>query len=210
MICTASCRVPLDVYSQKNAKAPLSDVYDNKSALEQMHCALLIQAMRHHGLGKLLDRPDSGFRKMLAGIVLATDMSVHYQFIRDFQSLVDGREYSLERRRLLLCQAIIKCADISNPVRILSSVSYIILTQVQSRPPGVSHYWANALMAEWTYQASLEKRWSLPPSVTPSECPLDQVRGQIFFIGSYAKPLMDLVAQAVPGISRFVTAHLLA
>ncbi|KAG2341633.1 HD-domain/PDEase-like protein [Suillus weaverae] len=171
----------------KNAKAPLSDVYDNKSALEQMHCALLIQAMRHHGLGKLLERPDSGFRKMLAGIVLATDMSVHYQFIRDFQSLVDGREYSLDRRQLLLCQAIIKCADISNP----------------SRPPGVSHYWANALMAEWTYQASLEKRWSLPPSVTPSECPLDQVRGQIFFIGSYAKPLMDLVAQAVPEMETF-------
>lgn len=171
----------------KNAKAPLSDVYDNKSALEQMHCALLIQAMRHHGLGKLLDRPDSGFRKILAGIVLATDMSVHYQFIRDFQSLVDGREYHLDRRRLLLCQAIIKCADISNP----------------SRPPGVSHYWANALMAEWTYQASLEKRWSLPPSVTPSECPLDQVRGQIFFIGSYAKPLMDLVAQAVPEMEIF-------
>lgn len=171
----------------KNAKAPLSDVYDNKSALEQMHCALLIQGMRHHGLGKLLDRPDSGFRKMLAGIVLATDMSVHYQFIRDFQSLVDGREYSLDRRQLLLCQAIIKCADISNP----------------SRPPGVSHYWANALMAEWTYQASLEKRWSLPPSVTPSECPLDQVRGQIFFIGSYAKPLMDLVAQAVPEMEIF-------
>lgn len=171
----------------KNAKAPLSDVYDNKSALEQMHCALLIQAMRHHGFGKLLDRPDSGFRKVLAGIVLATDMGVHYQFIRDFQSLVDGREYSLDRRRLLLCQAIIKCADISNP----------------SRPPGVSHYWANALMSEWTYQASLEKRWSLPPSVTPSECPLDQVRGQIFFIGSYAKPLMDLVAQAVPEMEVF-------
>ncbi|KAG1862710.1 hypothetical protein DFJ58DRAFT_700232 [Suillus subalutaceus] len=171
----------------KNAKAPLSDVYDNKSALEQMHCALLIQAMRHHGLGKLLDRPDSGFRKMLAGIVLATDMSVHYQFMRDFQSLVDGKEYSLDRRQLLLCQAIIKCADISNP----------------SRPPGVSHYWADALMAEWTYQASLEKRWSLPPSVTPSESPLDQVRGQIFFIGSYAKPLMDLVAQAVPEMEIF-------
>lgn len=65
-------------------------------------------------------------------------------------------------------------------------------------------------MAEWTYQASLEKRWSLPPSVTPSECALDQVRGQIFFIGSYAKPLMDLVAQAVPGILRFAAALLCA
>ncbi|KAG1753517.1 uncharacterized protein EDB91DRAFT_401488 [Suillus paluster] len=171
----------------KNAKAPLSDVYDNKSALEQMHCALLIQTMRHHGLGKLLDRPGSGFRKVLAGIVLATDMNVHFDFIRDFQSLVGGREYSLHRRRLLLCQAIIKCADISNP----------------SRPSGVSHYWASALMLEWAAQASLEKHCQLPPSVTPSECPLDQVRGQIFFIDSFAKPLMELVTKAVPEMETF-------
>lgn len=171
----------------KNAKAPLSDVYDNKSALEQMHYTLLIQAMRLHGLGNLLDRPDSGFRKVLAGIVLATDMNVHYDFIRDFQSLVGGREYSLHRRRLLLCQAIIKCADISNP----------------SRPPSVSHYWASALMHEWAAQASLEKRCRLPPSIIPSECPLDQVRGQIFFITQFAKPLMDLVAKAVPEMDTF-------
>jgi hypothetical protein len=114
-------RVPPDFYPQKNAKAPLSTMYDNKSALEQLHYALLVQAMRHHGLGKLLDGPDSGrrFRKVLAGIVLATDMVVHYDFMRDFTSLVTGGDYSLPQRQLLLCQAIIKCADISNPVRFL-------------------------------------------------------------------------------------------
>jgi hypothetical protein len=55
-------------------------------------------------------------------------------------------------------------------------------------------------MVEWTSQASLEKQYHLPPSVAPSDSPITQVRGQIFFISNFAKPLMDLVAQAVPGI----------
>ena len=69
----------------------------------------------------------------------------------------------------------------------------------QSRPPGVSHYWANALMAEWNCQASLERLWQLPPSVQPSETPLGQVRGQIFFVSTFAKPLLDITAKGIPG-----------
>ncbi|KIK96208.1 hypothetical protein PAXRUDRAFT_138985 [Paxillus rubicundulus Ve08.2h10] len=173
----------------KNANAPLSAVFDGKSALEHMHYALLIQAMRHHGLDSLLDRPNGGqcFRKSLAGIVLATDMSLHFEFMKNFGLLVDGKDFPLSFQKLLLCQAIIKCADISNP----------------SRPPGVSHYWADALMTEWSCQASLEKLWQLPPSVQPPECPLAKVRGQIFFISTFAKPLMDLTARGIPGIQQF-------
>ncbi|KAG6377355.1 hypothetical protein JVT61DRAFT_15150 [Boletus reticuloceps] len=173
----------------KNADAPLSAVFDGKSALEHMHYAILIQVMRHHALGSLLDRLNGGqvFRKTLAGIVLATDMSVHFEFMKNFGLLVAGKDYPLSYRKLLLCQALIKCADISNP----------------SRPPGVSHYWANALMAEWDCQASLERLWQLPPSVQPSDTPLAQVRGQIFFISKFAKPLLDITAKGIPEMQQF-------
>ncbi|KAI6129536.1 hypothetical protein EV401DRAFT_1927761 [Pisolithus croceorrhizus] len=173
----------------KNANAPLSTVFDGKSALEHMHYTILIHAMRQHGLGALLDKPKVGqsFRKSLAGIVLATDMGVHFEFMKNFALLADGRDFPLDYKRLLFCQAIIKCADISNP----------------SRPPGVSHYWANALMAEWTSQASLEKHLHLPPSVQLSSNPLGQVQGQIFFIDTFAKPLMDITARVIPEMQRF-------
>ncbi|KAF8556827.1 HD-domain/PDEase-like protein [Imleria badia] len=173
----------------KNADAPLSAVFDGKSALEQMHYAILIQVIRHHGLGSLLDRPNGGqaFRKILAGIVLATDMHVHFEFMKNFRLLVAGKDFPLSYRKLLLCQAFIKCADISNP----------------SRPPGVSHYWANALMAEWNCQASLERLWQLPPSVQLSETPLAQVQGQIFFISTFAKPLLDITAKGIPEMQQF-------
>jgi hypothetical protein len=103
---------------QKNAKAPLSVVYDDKSALEQMHYALLLQIMRHNGLGDILDRQCSGarVRKLLSAVVLATDMSVHFEFMKNFTSLLEGGSSSDLQRVTLLCQALIKCADISNPV----------------------------------------------------------------------------------------------
>ncbi|EEB92122.1 hypothetical protein MPER_09418, partial [Moniliophthora perniciosa FA553] len=171
----------------KNAQAPLSLVFDNKSPLEQMHISLLLRVMRHHGLGPLLDDPvdDSGqrTRKLLSETVLATDMSVHKTFMENFRSLLDRtQDFELCRRQLLICQAIIKCADISNPYR----------------PYHVAKHWAEALMGEWTSQAMLEKCMRLPPTVQASNDPLTEAKGQIFFINAFAKPLLELTVEAVP------------
>jgi len=126
MVITISiaARVPfvlnlLSLCFQKNAKAPLSSLYDN-SPLEQMHCTLLLHILRRQGLGFLLDNPRSGaqFRKLLSETVLATDMRVHLDFMIRFKRIVDGEQVDLEKKKVLVCQALIKCADISNPVRI--------------------------------------------------------------------------------------------
>ncbi|KAJ7689385.1 hypothetical protein B0H17DRAFT_1202282 [Mycena rosella] len=170
-----------------NAATPLSVVFDGKSALEQMHCQLLLRVMRAHGLGRLLDDPACGVqnRKLLWETVLATDMSVHEAFMQRFRELIAGRgeaAVSLVHRRITICQAIIKCADISNP----------------SRPYYISQHWATALMREWNSQALLEKHHQLPPTVEASDHPLKEVHSQIFFIPKFAKPLLDLTVQAVP------------
>jgi hypothetical protein len=77
--------------------------------------------MRGNGMSHLLERPESGaqFRKLLLNSVLATDMSVHVDFMDRFKALVDGNknEESLIAQKVLICQALIKCAYISNPVR---------------------------------------------------------------------------------------------
>lgn len=48
---------------------------------------------------------------------MATDMSVHPDFMKSFQHLISGVDGSICTRQILICQAIMKCADISNPVR---------------------------------------------------------------------------------------------
>lgn len=109
---------PFSFSTQKNAQTPLSVVYDNKSALEQMHYTLLLSIMHHHGLGVLLDPTKRGtsFRRLLYKTLLATDMSVHPEFMSNFQSLLSEPLLDPLKRQVLVCQALIKCADISNPV----------------------------------------------------------------------------------------------
>lgn len=113
-------------------------MYDDKSALEQMHCALLLQLMRKHGLGHLVltsteaarcSGSESGchgngeFRKLLVQTVLITDMVLHFDWMGKMKELAkdvqsgDTSRRALDEIKLLICQALIKCGDISNPVR---------------------------------------------------------------------------------------------
>jgi hypothetical protein len=52
-------------FVEENAEAPLSQVYENGSALEQMHSYMLLKTMRYHGMGVLLDDPETGTRAFL-------------------------------------------------------------------------------------------------------------------------------------------------
>lgn len=171
----------------KNAQTPLSVVFDHQSALEHMHCQLLLRVMRHHGFGVLLDDPRTCFRKMLLYTVLATDMGVHQDFMLRFKRMVGGEATPLCSRQTIICQAILKNADISNP----------------TRPFMVSKHWAKALMQEWTAQALLEEEYQLKQTVMSSNDPLKEAESQIFFISTFAKPLLELTVKAAPNLSMY-------
>lgn len=100
-----------------------------------MHCTLLLQLMRNFGLGHLIspisaipsswasssnDSPRTpNIRSSLIQTVLATDMSIHAGWMKDFAEFAamnDESEPVSEADRILVCQALLKCADISNPV----------------------------------------------------------------------------------------------
>ena len=107
------------IMSQKNARSPLSQVYDDKSPLEHMHCIFLLPIMRRHGLAHLVSdgRVGNSTGRILRETVLATDMGVHQKFMDRFSRMVEDPGAFTEREvRLLICQALIKCSDISNPV----------------------------------------------------------------------------------------------
>ncbi|KAF5371741.1 hypothetical protein D9758_003600 [Tetrapyrgos nigripes] len=210
----------------KNASAPLSQVYDNKSPLENLHCSVLLRVMRHHQLGELLHDcpttraqhlhrtpqdsikdPDDeastvngshsrSIRRLLYDTVLATDMSVHQGWMAQFNGVLGdleaGRvgtdEEDLWRRRVLMCQAIIKCADISNP----------------SRPFPISCHWSTALMGEWTSQASLERCLGLPCTVQDKDDPYSEAKSQIFFATTFVRPLWEVLVRGVPELQPFL------
>ncbi|ODN73553.1 hypothetical protein L202_08051 [Cryptococcus amylolentus CBS 6039] len=189
----------------KNAKVPLSQVYEDKSVLENMHCMLVVQLLRKHGFGFLIESStpsclaratesgidQKGFRKVLYSSILATDMSLHFAWIarlKEFdERLREGVVGGEEEERVLICQALIKSADISNP----------------SRPIDVSQHWSSVLLEEWAKQASLEHDLSLPVSVVASADAALQAKGQIGFIDLFTKPLFDAVSDALPELQRY-------
>lgn len=128
-----------------------------------MHCQLLLNLMRKHGLGHLVDTaplsrskpradsldtgasgqppklratkssdplrgrleasPASAFRQLLVQTVLITDMGLHFDWMNKLRALASDVEKSgidaVAGRadvKQLICQALIKCGDISNPV----------------------------------------------------------------------------------------------
>lgn len=105
-----------------------------------MHCLLITTLLRKHGFTFLFGPASSstlnraspgpaldwtGFRKILFSTILATDMAMHFGWIVKLGELGDkiaeGRCSSEEAEvwedRIMICQALIKCSDISNPVR---------------------------------------------------------------------------------------------
>lgn len=117
-----------------------------------------------------------------------------------FQQIVDGAEVDHWTMRVLVCQALIKAADISNPVMNPSHlIDFLVSIIIQCRPINVSQHWASALQEEWTSQATLERHLHLSPSVKEEVDPLSEAKSQVWFIETFAKPLFDLTASGIPG-----------
>ncbi|GAA5989589.1 hypothetical protein JCM10908_000545 [Rhodotorula pacifica] len=187
-----------------NARAPVAQVYDDKSILENFHTVTLIHMLRKFHFDEFLGG-DFGclgaaatpFRRVLESSILATDMSRHFAFVTDLTEMkkrndagLTRTEDELEADRLLLCAGLIKCADISNP----------------TRPHRISRSWAAALQAEWAVQASIEAGFGLPVTVITQD-PSDakaQAKGQVGFIDLFCKPLFAAMAGVVEEFGEFV------
>lgn len=106
--------------------APLAQLYNDRSVLEAFHCAAYSQILRRYWPEAFAD---TGMRKLMINSILATDMGLHFKYMVDMGNLqerlavndnsIEGwAPKALEETRDLCCGLLIKCADISNVVRI--------------------------------------------------------------------------------------------
>lgn len=115
--------------------APLAQLYNDKSVLESFHCAAYSQILRRYWKPAF---EDTTMRGLLINSILATDMGVHFKYMKDVgnlqQKLHDNRGTEgwnvtiLEEYKTLTCGLLIKCADISNVVRYLWLIVRLVLT----------------------------------------------------------------------------------
>jgi len=105
-------------------KAPLAQIYNDKSVLESFHCAAFSQVLRRHWPEAL----ELDLRKLMIDTILATDMALHFDYMAKLASLKHQAqapggvekwdEKTTAANRTILCSILIKCADISNVVSI--------------------------------------------------------------------------------------------
>jgi len=124
------------------AKSTLARIYNDRSVLESFHSVATLSLLLDLWPGLFLaddveestDRfrqGGAGFRRVIADVILSTDMGLHFEFMEKFERLktevleaATGGESKdtaqvLEKRRIMVLCMILKCADISNVVCLL-------------------------------------------------------------------------------------------
>ncbi|KAG1444680.1 hypothetical protein G6F56_010196 [Rhizopus delemar] len=175
-----------------NTSNPLATLYNDRSILENLHSVTLFQLLNKHGIDKLLGDPLG--EKIVISSILATDMAFHAEYVEKIKAQAKRLESvdintldfaTREKERLLLCSALVKCADISNVARDFR----------------FSQQWAKLLVQEFTTQGDLERELGLPvlPMNDSGKIILEDF--QIGFIKFVALDLFQIVCQVMGEIS---------
>ncbi|KAF3231106.1 3',5'-cyclic-nucleotide phosphodiesterase, variant 2 [Orbilia oligospora] len=173
-------------------KAPLAQMYNDKSVLESFHCAAFSQVLRKHWP---ITQTVPNMRRLMIESILATDMGLHFDYMSQLEKLKqkikqdkgmkNWDDKTISANRSLLCTLLIKCADISNVAR-----RYDIAAQ-----------WTVILTDEFARQASLETDLKIPtslavPPVQGSSIALG--KSQVGFMKLFAAPLFQSIADVMP------------
>ncbi|CAO3595350.1 unnamed protein product [Absidia cylindrospora] len=179
-----------------NSATPLALLYNDRSVLESFHSMTLFQIMKKHGLDQISGGTGTSnyqeFRKTVVTSILATDMSLHNEYVMKikeqsvrFQDQSSCSKVDEEQERLLICSAIIKCADISNV----------------ARPFFHATKWAELLVEEFACQGDLEKELGMPVSPLNDREKLVLEDSQIGFIQFVAMGLFKHVREVMQEMS---------
>lgn len=177
-------------------KAPLAQVYSDRSVLEQFHCAAYGQILRQHWPQTFYD---NNMRKLMISSILSTDMSLHNRYMDKLKDLpklllestvseLDSPDKVQKEKELaeLACALLIKCADISNV----------------AREHNTAIRWMHTLSDETTAQRKVENEMNVQSSIfaKPGQDTLTLTTNQLFFMDFFATPLFQGVAALIPAL----------
>jgi hypothetical protein len=138
---------------------PLAQRYNDQSILENYHCASLYEILSDAPTNIFLNcnsEQKKYMRDLIIGMIMSTDMSLHYDSIGKFKSKMNGSGINMDNRsdRKLFLNTAIKCADINN----------------STKPLDLSRIWCHLIMQEFFAQGAEEKLRNLPisPFMDPS------------------------------------------
>ncbi|XP_078252883.1 high affinity cAMP-specific and IBMX-insensitive 3',5'-cyclic phosphodiesterase 8B [Rhinoraja longicauda] len=184
-----------------NAGSELAVLYNDTAVLESHHAALAFQLTAGDNKSNIFKNIERNMfrtlRQAIIDMVLATEMTKHFEHVNKFVNIINKPMTSLEEtslnsessdgecpsgiknameNRLLIKRMLIKCADVANPCR---SVNHCI-------------EWAGRISEEYFAQTDEEKSQGLPvvmPVFDRNTCSIP--KSQISFIDYFINDMFD-------------------
>lgn len=180
----------------KDSEHPLAILFNDSSVLENYHSLVLFSILRcplynwTETGNKKFSKKD--FRKCVVSCILGTDMSNHFDFIKQFnENFPKLNENQLivlnSSEKVQLAIALIKCSDISNVLR----------------PFPIAKSWGIALLNEFFLQGDYEKLLNIPIGPLNDRNSLKTGPAQHQFLTVFAAPLYRAVSDKISGLQCF-------
>lgn len=170
-----------------NSKHPRATTYNDKSVNENYHISRAFEVVRTTPGCDIFEHltfdEQKKCRKLIVDAVLATDMVVHFDLVKNFNDKVAAEsDINAWGDRTLLYQMLIHLADIGNP----------------SRPFPLARAWAERVIQEFCEQGDKEAAFGLTVSPFCNRENINMPKAQQGFINVFLKPTLTAFHQVVP------------
>jgi len=183
------------------SESPLAITYNNKSVLENHHCAMLhkVLASCPELLGAMTRNQRAYLRKIIIELILATDMAVHGQVKNNLCALQpqlhlmlsggkfteDKTQDNIRSLRSSLLQSVMHGCDLYSP----------------TLPWGSSRVWVGKLGQEFEKQVQLETDNGMPVSSFLTHSTFSELAAsEAGFVGYVVRPFWEAVVSCLPEI----------
>lgn len=160
-------------------------LYNDRAVLENHHVSAAFRLMREDDsnvVNNLSREEYREFRSLVIDMVLATDMSFHFQQIKTMKNLLSITDASIDKSKAL--SLILHCCDISHP----------------SKDWNLHYRWTDRLIEEFFRQGDKEKELGLPYSPLCDRNNTLVAESQIGFIDFIVEPSMQVCGDAMDKI----------
>ncbi|XP_054719508.1 dual specificity calcium/calmodulin-dependent 3',5'-cyclic nucleotide phosphodiesterase 1-like isoform X2 [Uloborus diversus] len=168
-------------------------LYNDRAVLENYHVCQSFRLMReeeHNILNNLSKEEYREFRSLVIEMVLATDMSSHFQQIKTMKTLLCHSDFSsMDKAKVL--SLMLHCCDISHP----------------AKDWNLHFRWTQRLMEEFFRQGDKEKELGLPFSPLCDRNSTLVAESQIGFIDFIVSPSLEVCGDMLDRILRHVEGH---
>lgn len=163
------------------SKAAIALRYNDYSVLEMMHSSILFETLQDDGKNVLKCLTDSEWtllRKQVIEMILATDMSRHFEFLGKFRAMhaeLDIEALSKFEVRLEVYKMTLKCADVGHA----------------AKSKELHEHWTSLICEEFFNQGDIERSQGMPISMYCDRLTTDLPKSQFGFIKNLIIPLFE-------------------